>query len=219
MPVPDWRSPEDYAYCENLTLHNWAWEFLRRNSAYRAGWAEIHSDNPSENELIERRKELGAIAGLGLAADPDLTVFEADVFWMEGAGVKMIWKWSAMEKEGEPLPPWPGHPHSCAILFNLRTSVDAQVEHVRRLLDRFQKETEHLAKEAPPTPRIRPQTSKYPLYVRALDGRDAGASQREIGIELRPESPEPRDWARAALQAAARLVNGDYLKLLHRPDL
>jgi hypothetical protein len=37
--MPDWRNPDDYRFCEHLTAPQWAWEFLRRNPAYRQDWA------------------------------------------------------------------------------------------------------------------------------------------------------------------------------------
>jgi hypothetical protein len=37
--MPDWRHAEDYAFTADLTRHQWAWEFLRRNPDYRRQWA------------------------------------------------------------------------------------------------------------------------------------------------------------------------------------
>ena len=37
--MPDWRHAEDYAFTADLTRHQWAWEFLRRNPDYRREWA------------------------------------------------------------------------------------------------------------------------------------------------------------------------------------
>src|SRR5208282_2111303 len=33
-PKPNWRDASSYAYTRHLTREAWAWEFLRRNSAY-----------------------------------------------------------------------------------------------------------------------------------------------------------------------------------------
>lgn len=41
--TPDWRNAEHYAYTAGLTPEGWAWEFLRRNSAYRADAARSRS--------------------------------------------------------------------------------------------------------------------------------------------------------------------------------
>lgn len=40
---PDWRSAADYRFCERLNAGQWAWEFLRRNSDYRAEWRWFHA--------------------------------------------------------------------------------------------------------------------------------------------------------------------------------
>jgi len=37
----DWRQEADYAYCQQLDLAGWAWQFLRRNPAYQADYAEF----------------------------------------------------------------------------------------------------------------------------------------------------------------------------------
>jgi hypothetical protein len=37
--VPDWRRTAGYAYTVTLPRAAWAWEFLRRNSAYRQAWS------------------------------------------------------------------------------------------------------------------------------------------------------------------------------------
>lgn len=39
--MPDWRKPKDYAYCDALTPAGWAFEFLRRNPAYQADYAQL----------------------------------------------------------------------------------------------------------------------------------------------------------------------------------
>jgi len=37
----DWRQEADYAYCQQLDLSGWAWQFLRRNLAYQADYIEF----------------------------------------------------------------------------------------------------------------------------------------------------------------------------------
>jgi hypothetical protein len=37
-PVPDWRSAAAYAYLNDLTPAEYAWEFLRRNPNYRSDY-------------------------------------------------------------------------------------------------------------------------------------------------------------------------------------
>ena len=50
-PRPNWRDPTTYAYTKNLTRDALAWEFLRRNPAYRDAWKESSGGRgPDETE-------------------------------------------------------------------------------------------------------------------------------------------------------------------------
>lgn len=53
---PDWRRPETYAYTETLTRRGWAWEFLRRNPAFRADLAGDAA--PVSNREVSERNDL-----------------------------------------------------------------------------------------------------------------------------------------------------------------
>jgi len=71
-PRPNWRDPTTYAYTKNLTREAWAWEFLRRNPAYRDAWKESsRGRTPDETEQagprivqLTRRSEEAEIWGL-----------------------------------------------------------------------------------------------------------------------------------------------------------
>lgn len=237
--MQDWRDANDYAYCQELTLHEWAWEFLRRNPEYRQAYAEIASARGDDG--IEPAKAAGNRFGLLSPVDPSFTAREVRgyLLWADHAGVWLLWdarfKPSSLTEEerdtgaivvaagtGPPDDgpvPWPGYPRSCALLFNLWASIDAQLEQARRILREFQETAIALSNKTPPEPNIRPQSAKFPTYIRALDGREAGASQKTIGMVLFPESPEPRDNARRALAVAEKLVKGGYTELLQKPDL
>jgi len=39
----EWRNDQDYAFCVNLDRAGWAWQFLRREPAYRADYAQFIS--------------------------------------------------------------------------------------------------------------------------------------------------------------------------------
>ena len=45
---PDWRDARTYAYTQDLPRRAWAWEFLRRNPAYRRSAERAHSRRPPE---------------------------------------------------------------------------------------------------------------------------------------------------------------------------
>jgi hypothetical protein len=72
----------------------------------------------------------------------------------------------------------------------------------------------------------RQSTARHVINLRALDGRRAGSSLREIAETLFTDSPIPsREWrdhplrhkARATLRRANRLVAGGYRDLLFYP--
>ncbi len=39
--LPDWRDPEAYPKPDKTSLHQWAWEFLRRNEFYQASYSAL----------------------------------------------------------------------------------------------------------------------------------------------------------------------------------
>lgn len=51
---PDWRDEQVYAYTVQLTRREWAWEFLRRNSAFQHDLkvAREHADIQKEGAAI-----------------------------------------------------------------------------------------------------------------------------------------------------------------------
>lgn len=80
QPLVDWRDSGKYAYLATLTRDAWAWEFLRRNPAYRTAWADNRSSDRRAHEA-----EAGAPFGLVDLEDPDLTALEARLLWQDKA--------------------------------------------------------------------------------------------------------------------------------------
>lgn len=84
------RHREDYAYTRELDFTGWAWEFLRRNEAFRRECRLNRVGHPTAIRLVSgttlyrpRRRFLAAEEwGLALFVDPDKTALEADVFWL-----------------------------------------------------------------------------------------------------------------------------------------
>lgn len=71
--LPDWRDPANYAYTAHLTARGWAWEFLRRNPAFRA--LAQRSPKPTL-ERLGARLWLMSISGLA----PELLDYGALAF-------------------------------------------------------------------------------------------------------------------------------------------
>jgi hypothetical protein len=76
VPLADWRDPRSYDYTRELTRDGWAWEFLRRNPAYRMSWDHFGH--------ARRRRETEAKAaefGLLVFEDPARAAMHAPIFW------------------------------------------------------------------------------------------------------------------------------------------
>ncbi len=87
------KTASDYAYTDCLTDSDWAWEFLRRNPAYRANYYESRArttkavSHPSGIRICRTRgyHHNARKWGLAIFADPDLNAFQTDVFWSQEA--------------------------------------------------------------------------------------------------------------------------------------
>lgn len=74
--LADWRDPRSYDYTRELTRDGWAWEFLRRNPAYRTSWHHLRG--------ARRRPDADAQAaefGLLVFEDPTRAATHAPIFW------------------------------------------------------------------------------------------------------------------------------------------
>lgn len=84
------RRKEDYAYTRELDDPGWAWEFLRRNEAYRRDCHLNRVGHPIAIRHVSgatlyrpQRRFLAAEEwGLELFANPDKTALETDIFWL-----------------------------------------------------------------------------------------------------------------------------------------
>lgn len=84
------RRKEDYAYTRELDGPGWAWEFLRRNEAYRRDYRENRAGLPVAIRHVSgatlyrpRRRFLAAENwGLELFAEPGKPALKTDLFWL-----------------------------------------------------------------------------------------------------------------------------------------
>ncbi len=64
-PRPDWRDASSYDYTQELSPEAWAWEFLRRNSEYRAAWSR--QAQRANAELAQRSQAREALSAADTA--------------------------------------------------------------------------------------------------------------------------------------------------------
>lgn len=209
----DWRNPEDYTYADDLRLHDWAWEFLRRNKSYRAA-SEKYWEACERGVMPDISDFTDASMPFNLEepVDARLPARQADVPWSRYVGMHMLDDYRyRREKSGIPS-------SELALNFDLTMPLEPQIRQATEYLQIFQKTWLDYVKATEPEVEIgskrRPQVEKFKGYVRALDGEAVGAPQEEIGRVLFPEASNPRDAARYALKAGREMAERGYLDLL-----
>jgi len=252
MSDEHWRDGA-YAYQHELTLAGVAWEFLRRNADYQADYAAAASRRAPGIAPVEAAPDPGW--GLSCFADPSQSANQLPIFWRpqvnprtlvltaaspidEGAlcfdpaawpgrleqsiaadGVHLLLRFGAEEHRlWAPEPPRPGQP--LVVAQPLDADLAIRADAADRFLRRLRKPA-----AAPARPQRPTLVRRMILTLRALDGRNAGVSQRRIAeVLLRVRCASPREWEDCSgraltarlLRAGAALRGGGYLDLLRR---
>lgn len=211
--MPDWRKPEDYAYTDDLRLHDWAWEFLRRSKSYQAAsekyWgAYVNGGHADISDFMAASMPFN----LDEPVDATLPAGQARFHWSRYVGMYLLDAYRESQEE-------PGSPRSEVVLrFDLTMPIEPQISQATEHLQSFQTTWIRWARTTNPEFEIghkrRPQVEKFKGYIRVLDGEAAGASQEKIGKTLFPEAAIPREAARYALRAGRDMADRGYLDLL-----
>ncbi len=211
--LPDWRNPDDYAYTDGLRLHDWAWEFLRRDKNFREislrYWDACERSEAEVSDFTDASLPFNLTepahpsvpAGNGVAPP-----------WERYTGISLLDDYR--QPDDEPGIPW----SMLSLHFDLTMPLEPQFRQATRYLESFQKTWVDWVRTTEPDYEIgrkrRPQVEKFKGYIRALDGKAAGASQEQIGEVLFPDAPDPREVARYAIRAGEELAAGGYRDLL-----
>lgn len=188
--LADWRSSTDYpAPGPETLLARWHWEFLRRNQGYQRDFERFNSLSPHDAEQNRERTRLAARYGLdGIMFDYRDSL---DLLFRSprpANAVRMV-RWetrfveddqgNVVETDLDDLDYLtPGlRQHECCVVFNLRESVDLQVEAART----------RLAKEYQRFAARRGRVEQYPFYLRLLDGDADGVSSMELAGYFFPD--------------------------------
>jgi len=191
----DWRQKSSYdPILDRDEPTEWAWEFLRRNPAYQAAWAAF--DRHEHRETVRAptwrdhpaRMEAGLLRGLaahrlawrmeGGLFDPRL---ELQAF-VAGAGPVFFASFGSihsgtMSTEMMPTPTLP----QVAVTVDLSLEVEAQVEHLSKLLRAAQRAmVEAGVLDRPQRIGSAPIPAQRIRYLRILDADAAGADPREV---------------------------------------
>lgn len=221
--MPDWRMPEDYAYCRGISWHSWAWEFLRRNPAFVRAWqayqdveAALAAAPDSERQAaVDARdrawRALGDTWGPARPLDPAFSSLEVTPRWLRAAGVAIISEFRATHGEG-----WPGYPSHVGLLFDFMEPIEPQIRHATRIVREFAQQLQEDGVTLLPTakPKIRPNVRRFILYLRLLDAEAAGVGLGEMGRVLFKGKADKIRSAKGTLRQARMLTEHGYRELL-----
>ncbi|MGE4421491.1 MAG: DUF2285 domain-containing protein [Pseudodesulfovibrio sp.] len=191
----DWTKDEDYEDCAAFSNRKWAWEFIRRSHDYLADWEDASEpfklgDKYHTSDWIQGQEQHPDGGAIVAPNDPRLFIRSPHA---------ERWGLWAM------IPPWQDKPGQICFLerfnskatitmdFDLEIPLEPQLEKLKSyLVGRQQGQVKHPKK-------VR---DMWPTYLRALDGKAAGAKHREIAGLLIPHHQDGvktvGDWLRAA---------------------
>lgn len=221
MLLPDWRDAGAYDYTQDLTLHQWAWEFLRRSPVYLKAWTEYrqsHPTNPIDSLLASL--EASHPFYLDEPADPSLDAQEGHFSWLRYVGMQLL----STRRQGRAEGYRDGGKPEISLTFDFSMPLSPQLEMARTRLERLQEQWKAWLAEAAGVdrvriePRRRFQPDTFLRLIRLLDAKTQGASIGEMGRTLFPEVSDTRRSAKQALRRAEELSREGYRDLLlHSP--
>jgi hypothetical protein len=187
--VPDWLRPQDYPRPPEKTAPIvWAWEFLRRNEAYRNFWPGRVEEafDPSVREMFgidlpppdprqNRRTPIFRDLGTKVAFAPASTD-EVQRRWRARGESSLFLNVKLKEKETLTLS-W----YEMGFAINLNLPLDDQIKAIRLIA----RDAQRVLKDAGlADPRTTRTSSQYVLYLRILDAEAAGATRPAIAAKL-----------------------------------
>src|ERR1041385_7647859 len=169
---PNWRRADEY-----IGIVDWRWEFLRRNPQYHLDWRrEIASFYDLKDHSIGDGNDQKFKQQYGL-------------FFPAHPSVSGPTKWNKDALHGWPFFSEPGQTKhkavfelehfSVAVVVDLTQDIDAQTALIAKYYKRQQAVLVRQGKIGKLKP-AKNHRSLYPLYVRALDAQEAGASTRDM---------------------------------------
>jgi hypothetical protein len=194
--VPNWEEEGGYPKVGELTPRQWWWEFLRRRPDYRNIWAAASPTNEWGYRYAPDVDAFRLEFRLSVVLDPSKHFADWDLaheFWQVNGGYRPGTSKSA---SAEALAAEFG---LYDFRFHLNQPLTPQLERAKRLLHAIQSELQ------PDAAIRRPRMDKYPLFLRALDARDAGATFSQIAEVFWPGQEKTPQSARDTHLSACQL--------------
>jgi hypothetical protein len=224
-----WQQAADYAYCQQLDLPGWAWQFLRRNPAYQADYAEFielwrqleaEYGKPPQRDFFKWKQDPRAwraeaeIAGCGTEVCPGENEQVLIECWM---GAKwgfrkfpidpaivlpedLVWREFPIEVGSVESGMFEQAPTMLALNFDLALPLPAQLEAAKQRLIAARNRLAHTLPPRNP----REGVAIWQRWLRILDALAVGASTTSIARTLSLDDPEGEIAAATAMQDGYR---------------
>jgi hypothetical protein len=189
--MTNWKSPADYQFTKSLDSYGWAWEFMRRNRAYRIDYKKVSKSKPLSFLMSGAQVHLAEKWGI----EPPLSNPKGPrrPRFAQGYPTSPSYADLARHFTSEGEVPFPTR--FAVLVFDLAASLEPQLTRARTVLKpRKRKDSE---------PEKAPYVAKknWTNFLRLLDAEEAGASGPEIRQFIdsyKSKSKELEDIAKAA---------------------
>lgn len=205
--IPDWRDESAYLNQDGNTLWGvWRWEFVRRHSDYRKTYEDFASRSFSSDEEKDAESlRLARPIRYTRMYDPRSSeIHEIEMHYSSG----VIMHNAHPSKFNYDPVIHPPERHIVLMSFNVDMPIEEQIEAARGHLTWVQKRAYGKKIE------FRNEPSRWPLYLRVLDARVAGASWTEV-TSIMPAAYQTKENARSVHKQALGVQD----KFLYYPTL
>jgi hypothetical protein len=210
--VPDWRDAAAYEIARSP--RQWRWEFLRRRSDYREDWLKhyepgrrealgIFGDKPLPEGVASWEEHYSGHAsypdsawkyGIAPLIDPSRACCEFELWQCFQNERPYFLHFASRERFREMK-----DTGRAVIVIDLNKPLGPQLRDAKAGLRRAQVELRGSVLD------LRRHEDKWPLYLRALDARDAGETLESIGLHMLGRIDDAAQHARNTLKRAAQL--------------
>jgi len=181
--MPDWKNHDDYKFTKSLDSYGWAWEFIRRNKAYRIDYKKATKSKPASFLISSTHVALAEKWGI----EPPLPDPKGSKRPRFRSGYPKSDSYSALARyftdEGE----LPQSPRYVVLVFDLSASLEPQLARTRSVLKGWQRGSQRSEK----APYI--AKKNWTNFLRLLDAAEVHATGAEIRQYITIYRPKPND--------------------------
>lgn len=209
--VPGWREASAYPQPDQPTVREWWWEFTRRRPDYRALWDAADKRDGHAYRFAPDVDAFRLKFELSVIHDPARRCTDWDLmhYRLSRAGGLSTPRDAFLNSVGHrPDAPETGHADKLSKLqndeglflhsFDLSKPLGPQLEHAEAFLRNVQAELYGSVLTR------RPRTANWPLFLRSLDAKDAGATYRDMRDVFWPSRAERKDGKESKTEQSAR---------------